>query len=491
MSRFPSYISIKSGSTCSTGVGLPEEGKVVNLVLGMGCGDSPVVVRSMLLHAAGVPPNTIAGRQISTEEISPYKLCSRNGIYSLCDKDPHCSLAQPRGYIVARQAGSRDEAVMICQREYGMELAIVSTPEEARIIQFLLNNDDVDLERSKYWLGNKPNFGLIGGNWPGVWAENFPVKAAVNAPVYMSYSASGWEWRNDLSPTSKLPAICEARKSGDDTPYSACLNNLCSTNARCIPSASAYQCKCEKGYYGSGFTCIPSKCPTGTIQLKESCVRDSCSQCKPRFACRNENAGTPRARCKCKEGWSGNGKLCLPMKSVKTSDMAAFSDANLPSREPEQAVLATEAPLKKSNAGIAALNALTSKLNQLSASKQRTFNSQSTQSIWRTDPPLRERTTSFASKIVEDSEPVYNAVYNQQFTQHLPVRTTTTPTTAPTPQTIYITAPPIDVDGIKNDISELENDAQMAKITSEKIQIEQEKIQGDVDRVLALVQGRG
>ena len=180
------------------------------------------------------------------------------------------------------------------------------------------------------------------------------------------------------------------------------------------------------------------------------------------------------------------------MKSVKTSDMAAFSDANLPSRVPEQqVVLATEAPLKKSNAGIAALNALTSKLNQLSASKQRTFNSQSTQSIWRTDPPLRERTTSFASKIVEDSEPVYNAVYNQQFTQHLPVRTTAAPTTAPTPQTIYITQPPIDVDGIKNDISELENDAQMAKITSEKIQIEQEKIQGDVDRVLALVQGRG
>merc|ERR1719277_2081371 len=142
-----------------------------------------------------------------------------------------------------------------------MELAIVSTPEEARIVQYLLANDDLDLERSKFWIGNRANTGLIGGKWKGLWAVGFPSKQAINAPVHMSYSASGWEWRNDLTPSSKLPAICEAAKSTNTTPYAACLNNLCSTNARCVPSASAYICKCQEGFYGSGFTCLPSKCP--------------------------------------------------------------------------------------------------------------------------------------------------------------------------------------------------------------------------------------
>ena len=501
VSRYQNYINIKPGQHCAGGIGLPDEQqKELTIELGQTCRESPVIVRSALLHAAGLAPNAIAGRSISTDEVSTYKLCSRNGIYSLCDKDPACSIAQPRGYTIARQAGSRDEAVMICQREYGMELAIVSTPEEARILQFLLTNDDENLDRAKYWLGNKPNQGLIGGKWAGVWASGFPVKGAVNAPVYMSYSASGWEWRNDLSPASKLPAICESRKNASDTPYSVCMNNMCSTNARCIPSASAYQCKCEKGYYGSGFTCFPAKCPTGTIQLKESCVRDQCVQCKPRFACRNENAGTPAAKCKCKEGWSGNGKLCLPQKSLKTSDMASFSNDQQSARpavnqQLTQMIEDEEVPLKKSNAGMAALNALTSKLNQLSASnKLRTYNSQSTQSIWRTDPPLKERmTSSFASKVVEDAVPVYNSIYHtpELLTESIPARTTTTPppaTLATTPRTIYITQPPINVDGIKEDVSSLQNSAAMAHVTAEKIQVEQDKIQGDVDRVLALVQ---
>jgi len=69
------------------------------------------------------------------------------------------------------------------------------------------------LERAKYWIGNKPNHGLIGGKWRGVWATGFPIKSVANAPVYMSYSASGWEWRNDLSTSSKLPAICEVNSS--------------------------------------------------------------------------------------------------------------------------------------------------------------------------------------------------------------------------------------------------------------------------------------
>lgn len=113
-------------------IGLPDnERDELRITLATGCKDSPAVVRSILLHAAGVIPvsktiiaiysrtfstkmrpffgeirktirkfsgskyfqvliicikSRIAGRDISNEEISPYKLCSRTGIYSLCDK---------------------------------------------------------------------------------------------------------------------------------------------------------------------------------------------------------------------------------------------------------------------------------------------------------------------------------------------------------------------------------------------------------------------
>ena len=119
----------------------------------------------------------------------------------------------------------------------------------------------------------------------------------------------------------------KGKKAIDDKPYSFCLNNLCSTNAQCNPTSAAYTCKCNKGYFGSGFSCVPTNCPPGTVQLGEACVKDKCTHCKPRFACRNENAGTPSAQCKCKEGWSGNGKLCLPKKNVARSDINAFADA--------------------------------------------------------------------------------------------------------------------------------------------------------------------
>ena len=129
----------------------------------------------------------------------------------------------------------------------------------------------------------------------------------------------------------------KGKKAIDDKPYSFCLNNLCSTNAQCNPTSSAYTCKCKNGYFGSGFSCVPTNCPPGTVQLGEACVQDKCTHCKPRFACRNENAGTPSATCKCKEGWSGNGKLCLPKKNVERSDIQAFA-------EPPTARPGTQAP---------------------------------------------------------------------------------------------------------------------------------------------------
>ena len=128
-------------------IGLPDnERDELRITLATGCKDSPAVVRSILLHAAGVIPvsktiiaiyshtfwqkwailndefgkirkpirkfsgseyfqvliicikSRIAGRDISNEEISPYKLCSRTGIYSLCDKGKFQKSLFPRDH---------------------------------------------------------------------------------------------------------------------------------------------------------------------------------------------------------------------------------------------------------------------------------------------------------------------------------------------------------------------------------------------------------
>ena len=46
--------------------------------------------------------------------------------------------------MVARSVGTRDEAAIMCQREFGMDLAVIQTPEESRIVQYLLKSDDQD-----------------------------------------------------------------------------------------------------------------------------------------------------------------------------------------------------------------------------------------------------------------------------------------------------------------------------------------------------------
>ena len=86
---------------------------------------------------------------------------------------------------------------------------------------------------------------------------------------FQSYSASGWEWRNDININSKFPAICEASSSSKS---SKCLNNLCSSQATCAQKGSAYSCRCNDGYFGNGFQCSPTSCPAGTVRHGETCV---------------------------------------------------------------------------------------------------------------------------------------------------------------------------------------------------------------------------
>ena len=160
---------------------------------------------------------------------------------------------------------------------------------------------------------------------------------------------------------------------------------------------------------------------------------------------------------------------------------------------------------------MAALNSLTSKLNQLQKSK---LSPEPKKSLWRTNEPEFPR-TSFADKFASifatasptappTFAPTYAATtvpstpeqfnyqptlsYRNSFGRTVPPKTTTT---RPTPQTIIITQPPIDVDSLKIEMSDFAAEAARAhaKAVGENISAEQEKLQKEVDRVLELVQG--
>ena len=164
---------------------------------------------------------------------------------------------------------------------------------------------------------------------------------------------------------------------------------------------------------------------------------------------------------------------------------------------------------------MAALNSLTSKLNQLQKSK---MSPEPKKSLWRTNEPEFPR-TSFADKFASifataspTAAPTYvptyapthaatttpptpeqfnyqpSLSYRNSFGRTVPPKTTTT---TPTPQTIIITQPPIDVDSLKIEMSDFAAEAARAhaKAVGENISAEQEKLQKEVDRVLELVQG--
>ncbi|CBY14616.1 unnamed protein product [Oikopleura dioica] len=328
---YANWISLKPGSDCRTTVGLPSiedgfRGGEVTLELGNDCQKTPAVLRTMLLHAVGTSPvrATIGGRRVSTNEPTAYKLCSTSGPYATC-QGSSCKELGGKGWEILRSAVTVEEAKRRCKELFGMELASIQSPEEQRVVNFMLQTDDQGLERAKFWTGNN----VVGknlGQWRGNWASGFPQKHRNSAPVYMSYSASGWEWRNDININSKFPAICEASSISKS---SKCLNNLCSSQATCAEKGSAYSCRCNDGYFGNGFQCSPTSCPAGTVRHGETCVIDPCNSCKPRFACEAVNAGTHGAQCSCKAGWTGSGQLCLPQKK-STTTKAALSPTTLP-----------------------------------------------------------------------------------------------------------------------------------------------------------------
>ena len=74
------------------------------------------------------------------------------------------------------------------------------------------------------------------------------------------------------------------------------------------------------------------------------------------------------ASCKCKAGWAGNGNLCLPQKTITREDISGTE-----SRDHVTAHLKQAVNVKKHSQGgaFAALNALTSKLNQLKKDQEK------------------------------------------------------------------------------------------------------------------------
>ena len=44
-----------------------------------------------------------------------------------------------------------------------------------------------------------------------------------------------------------------------------CLTSPCAVNASCSNSIGSFSCDCNDGYFGDGFTCDPSSCPTAVI----------------------------------------------------------------------------------------------------------------------------------------------------------------------------------------------------------------------------------
>lgn len=441
--------------------------------VGPECQTSDAVLRTLLLHTVGLTPTKISGRQIAVSEPTAYKLCSTNGPYSNCH-GAHCQRSNPHGWTILRQAVTHEEASRACAEQFGMQLAAITTPEEQRVVNYLLQTDDEGLERAKFWTGGKAVNGQL-GQWRGNWASNFPKRQFLQSPVYTSYSASGWEWRNDLSGHSKLPALCEARTIPNEKPNVKCLNNLCSAQAVCTPKGSAYSCRCLEGYFGNGFECSPTNCPVGTIKFKESCVKDPCTSCKPRFACEGYNLGSALAGCRCKAGWSGDNNLCLPQKSPSNPTQGPqIRTATSMSRTSMSARLQAE-PVKKYSAGHAALTALTSKLNQLKSDRDLVIPKKP--SVWQqklAGPKIAPR-TSTTQRPVTTFAPVRSTVstYIPEIISHqLP------------------TSNPIDIEALKREVAEFAQLAaeQSAQAVESKVKLSQDQMKDEVESVLALVQ---
>lgn len=483
---YENWVLLTPGPSCTTTVGLPSNsegfhGGEVRVELGSECQTSDAVLRTMLLHTVGLTPIAtngtdtelqspkVSGRQIAVSEPTAFKLCARDGPYSNCN-GVNCKTSNPQGWTILREAVTHEEATRACYTQYGMQLATITTPEEQRVINYLLQNDDKGLERAKFWIGNKAVNGQL-GQWRGNWASNYPLRQFLQAPVYSSYSASGWEWRNDLGGKSKLPAICEAKTAVNEKSTVKCLNNLCSAQSTCSAKGSAYSCRCLDGYFGNGFECSPTNCPSGTVKFMETCVKDPCLKCKPRFACEGVSLGSSLASCKCKAGWAGNANLCLPQKTIKREDILP---TQVRTAGPMPAQMHAES-LKKSHSpsgGFAALNALTSKLNMLKQDQQNKLSVSSKQLS-----PWRQQMASRVSTTTPKPSPTWSP------TQASPLATWSPPKPIATRE-------PIDIEKMKMEIAEFAQLAseQSAQTIESKFKLSQEQMKEEVERVLELVQ---
>lgn len=117
-----------------------------------------------------------------------------------------------------------------------------------------------------------------------------------------------------------------------DTGYNICTSGLpnCDKNATCKPiSDTKYECICNEGYQGSGKVCCGpgyNATPGGCTDIHE--CNEQLDDCDPNASCSNT---TGSYTCKCKTGYTGDGKTCTPVgadTSIGDADAGSTPDTS-------------------------------------------------------------------------------------------------------------------------------------------------------------------
>lgn len=114
-----------------------------------------------------------------------------------------------------------------------------------------------------------------------------------------------------------------------------CTSNTheCDRNAECFNTEGTYSCSCNKGYYGSGLTCVKGQCDDSSCPDNQSCISPRTIQCtcndgfvamnescvdineclEQTFTC-HENSDCMNTvgtyKCECIKGFIGDGTYC-------------------------------------------------------------------------------------------------------------------------------------------------------------------------------------